>query len=176
MLRKEKETQISSINRNDNISYPGVCVDVFLSRVPQTGAHFSAPSLVTHSDLHRVTQTVWERVAGFAFGKPGRPPRLSDRVTGAPDPRQRAQGLWLWCCCCGEKEGRDPSSVLPAAGYLSEQLEKEKTGKKSQTMQVESERKEQKKQEESKVWGKGWRKLERNQGGNDVTGKEKRKW
>lgn len=120
-------------------------MDVFLSRVPQTGAHFSAPSLVTHSDLHRVTQTVWERVAGFAFGKPGRPPRLSDRVTGAPDPRQRAQGLWLWCCCCGEKEGRDPSSVLPAAGYLSEQLEKEKTGKKSQTMQVESERKEQKK-------------------------------
>lgn len=49
-------------------------MDVFLSRVPQTGAHFSAPSLVTHSDLHRVTQTVWERVAGFAFGKPGRPP------------------------------------------------------------------------------------------------------
>lgn len=43
-------------------------------------------------------------------------------------------------------------------------------------MQVESERKEQKKQEESKVWGKGWRKLERNQGGNDVMGKERRKW
>lgn len=132
----------------------------------------SSPT-ATSTGSPRLSERGWQ---ALPLENQGAPPRLSDRVTGAPDPRQRAQGLWLWCCCCGEKEGRDPSSVLPAAGYLSEQLEKEKTWKKSQTMQVESERKEQKKQEESKVWGKGWRKLERNQGGNDVTGKERRKW
>lgn len=132
----------------------------------------SSPT-ATSTGSPRLSERGWQ---ALPLENQGAPPCLSDRVTGAPNPRQRAQGLWLWCCCCGEKEGRDPSSVLPAAGYLSEQLEKEKTGKKSQTMQVESERKEQKKQEESKVWGKGWRKLERNQGGNDVTGKERRKW
>lgn len=101
----------------------------------------SSPT-ATSTGSPRLSERGWQ---ALPLENQGAPPRLSDRVTGAPDPRQRAQGLWLWCCCCGEKEGRDPSSVLPAAGYLSEQLEKEKTGKKSQTMQVESERKEQKK-------------------------------
>lgn len=83
----------------------------------------------------------------------------------------------LRCCDCdaaaaeGKREGT-PSSVLPAAGYLSYLLLK--IGKKSQTMQVESERKEQKNKRRTRCGGKGWRKLERNQGGNDVTRKERR--
>lgn len=58
-MQEYEETQISSINRTDNISYPGVCV--FFSSTSQTGAHFSAPSLVTHVDLRRVTWVPAER-------------------------------------------------------------------------------------------------------------------
>ncbi len=60
-LQKHEETQISSINRTDNISYPGVCVCVFFSSTSQTGAHFSVPTLITHGDLRRVTRVPAER-------------------------------------------------------------------------------------------------------------------
>lgn len=118
----------------------------------------SSPT-ATSTGSPRLSERGWRTLPLENQGAPPHPPRLSDRVTGAPDTRQRAQGLWLWCCCCGGKEGRDPSSVLPAAGYLSDtypifSFSKEKIGKKSQTMQVESERKEQKTRGEQGVGGK----------------------
>lgn len=151
-------------------------MDVFLSRVPQTGAHFSAPSLVTHSDLHRVTQTVWERVAGFAFGKPGRPPPSvwpSDWSAGSQTTSSGAVTVML---LLRREGGKGPLFCSSCCWILIWAVRKGKDRKeKSDDASWEWE-KGAKKQEESKVWGKGWRKLERNQGGNDVTGKERRKW
>ena len=94
-VQKYEETQISSINRTDNISYAtAVCVCVcvrvcvFFCSAAQTRAHFSAPSLITRGDLRRVTQVPTERrwrAARCLWKKPGR--LFSLHPTNQPRPR-----------------------------------------------------------------------------------------
>lgn len=87
-VQKYEETQISSINRTDNISYAALCVCVFFSSAAQTRAHFSAPSLITRGDLRRVTQVPTERrwrAARCLWKKPGR--LFSLHPTNQPGPR-----------------------------------------------------------------------------------------
>lgn len=85
------------------------CVCVFLL---QTGAHFSAPSLVTRGDLCRVTWAPVEkgRRASRCLWKSRAP------IPSAPGIPESALGL---SAAGGGKEAEFPFSVLPAARFLS---------------------------------------------------------